>query len=84
MWPYNDTENSWLRDSSAPSRSTNDKSWPTLQEIEYHRRNAEIIRSQAFGNAARHAIAFICKAGRKMRRLPAKLRAPIGKPGATA
>jgi len=84
MWPYTDTENSWLRDSNAPNSSTIDGNWPSVEEVEHHHRNAEIIRSEAVADAAFVALAFIRTSWRKIRGLPAKLRTGALEPGATA
>jgi len=84
MRPYNDSENSRLRDSSAPTEQNNPTGWPTLEEVQYHRRNAEIIRSEAAGDVMRSMIAAIRSAWRKIRGLTAKLRTSVAKPGATA
>lgn len=88
MQPYTKTENTLLRDGVAPINHSIDhsidESWPTLKQVEYHRRNAEIIRSEAVADAARFTLAFIRSTWRVIRRIPSKLRAPIAKPGATA
>ena len=46
MWPYNDSENAWLRDSEHSTERNDAPGWPTLGQVEYHRRNAEIIRAE--------------------------------------
>ncbi|MFT5485575.1 MAG: hypothetical protein ACI9JL_000778 [Paracoccaceae bacterium] len=85
---YSDTKNARLHDSDAPTSAPDsariDDNWPTLEQVEFHRRNAEIIRSEAFADAARFALVFIRSMLRKLRRLPAKLRTYALKPGATA
>lgn len=84
MQPYTETENTLPRDGITPINHSINESWPTLEQVEYHRRNAEIIRSKAVADAARVTLAFIRSTWRVIRRIPSKLRAPIAKPGATA
>lgn len=84
MRPYTNTDNAPLCDSTAPTDTSTDDNWPTLEQVEFHRRNAEIIRSEALGETALITLAFIRNAWRKLRGLPAKLRTDTVKPGATA
>lgn len=85
---YSDTKNARHHDSDAPTNAPDsasiDDNWPTLEQVEFHRRNAEIIRSEAFADAARFTLVFIRGTLRKLRGLPAKLRTDTVKPGATA
>jgi hypothetical protein len=84
MWLYTENENTWLRNSRTPLNHSVDESWPTPAQIEYHRRNAEIIRAQAIGEATRMTIAFVRSSWRKLRGLSAKNPSHSVKPGATA
>lgn len=84
MWPYNDSENAWLRDSEHSTERNDAPGWPTLGQVEYHRRNAEIIRAEAVGDVMRSLGAAILSAARKLRGLTAKIRTPVAKPGAHA
>lgn len=93
---YSNTKNARRHDSDAPTSAPDsahdsahdsariDDNWPTLKQVEFHRRNAEIIRSEAFADAARSTLIFIRSTLRKLRGLPAKLRTDTVKPGATA
>lgn len=84
MRPYTDNENTWHRNSRAPLNHSIDESWPTPAQIEYHRRNAEIIRAQAIGETMRMTSAFIRDSWRKLRGLSSKNRSNTVEPGATA
>lgn len=84
MRPYTDTENTWLRDSGAPLNHRIDESWPTPEQVQYHHRNAQIIRSEAVADSVRLMILLIRSSFRKIRSLPAKIRSHTIKPGATA
>ncbi len=77
MWPYTENENTWLRYNRAPLNHSVDESWPTPEQVEFHRRNAQVIRAEAVADAARLVLPFI-------RSLPAKVRSYSIKPGATA
>jgi len=81
MQPYTDTENT-LRDSNAQHHDH--ANWPTLADVEFHRRNAEIIRSEAVGDALRFVIVFARGTWRKVHGLHTKLRTSVTKPGAPA
>ena len=85
---YPDTKNARLHDSnatnSAPDSASIDDNWPTLEQVEFHRRNAEIIRSEALADAARFTPVFTRSTLRKLRGLPAKIRTNAAKPGAAA
>ena len=84
MRPCTENENTWLRNSRAPLNHSSDESWPTPAEIEYHRRNAEIIRAQAIGSSMRMISAFIRGSWRKLRGLSGKNPPNTLEPGATA
>lgn len=84
MRPYTDTENTLLRDSDAPTGDHADASWPTLTDVDFHRRNAEIIRAEAVGDAFRFAIVVARQGWRKVQGHSPKLPNPVTKPGAPA
>ena len=85
---YPDTKNARLHDSnatnSAPDSASINNNWPTLEQVEFHRRNAEIIRSEALADAARCTLVFTRSTLRKLRGLPTKIRTNAAKTGATA
>lgn len=81
---YSDIKNARRHDSNPPINVSVDDNWPTLEQVEFHRRNAEIIRSEAIADTARSTLIFIRSTWRKLRRLTAKLRTDSLKPGATA
>lgn len=72
MWPYTENENTWLRNNRAPLNHSVDESWPTPEQVEFHRHNAQVIRAEAVADAARLVLPFICSIFRKIRSLPAK------------
>ena len=84
MWPYTENENTRLRNNRAPLNHSVDESWPTPEQVEFHRHNAQVIRAEAVADAARLVLPFICSIFRKIRSLPAKVRSYSIKPGATA
>lgn len=47
MWSYDEIENDWL--SSPPAApAAEETAWPGLADIEFHTRNAQRMRSEAF------------------------------------
>lgn len=84
MWPYSDTENAWLRDSHLPHDPSDSASWSTVADVEFHRRNAEIMRSEAVFGVTLSMFAGIRHAWRKLVGLPSKFRTQTGSPSAHA